>query len=131
MMMTRKNSKAVRHSRGRTAYLSGLAAEESVAKRYSDRGRMVIAQRWRGSRGEIDLIVEDGDELVFVEVKKSRTHAQAAARLSRRQVDRIYGAGSEFLATQPKGMHTPVRFDVALVDQTGQIEVIENYSMYM
>jgi putative endonuclease len=39
---------------------------------------------------------------------------------------RIYGAASEFIAGEPAGQLTPVRFDVALVDGSGQIRVIEN-----
>ena len=115
--------------RGLTAYHAGVAAEEIVAQRYARGGRSVLAKRWRGSAGEIDLVVQDGDGVVFVEVKKSRSHAQAAARLTRRQMDRIYSAGSEFLATQPRGQLTDVRFDLALVDEAGRVDVIENAFM--
>ena len=41
-------------------------------------------------------------------------------------MDRIIAAGSEFLAGEPKGQLTEVRFDLAVVDQTGRIEIIEN-----
>ncbi len=112
--------------RGLTAYHSGVAAEEIVAQWYARSGRPVLAKRWRGSCGEIDLVAQDGDGVVFIEVKKSRSHAQAATRLSRQQMDRIYGAGSEFLATQPRGQLTDVRFDLALVDEMGRVDVIEN-----
>lgn len=115
--------------RGQTSYYAGVAAEDSVALAYSRSGRPIIASRWRGSSGEIDLVAQDGDGVVFIEVKKSRTHARAASRLTRRQMDRIYGAGSEFLATQPRGQLTDVRFDLALVDDTGRVDVIENAFM--
>jgi putative endonuclease len=115
--------------RGLTAYHAGVAAEEIVAQRYARSGRPVLAKRWRGSCGEIDLIAQDGDGVVFIEVKKSRSHAQAATRLTPEQMDRIYGAGSEFLATQPRGQLTDVRFDLALVDEMGRVEVIENAFM--
>lgn len=117
---------AVRQKRGAMSYQAGLAAEKSVAAHYVHGGLAILAERWRGSQGEIDLVAQDGDAIVFIEVKKSRSHAQAAARLTRRQMDRIYGAGSEFLATQPRGQLTDVRFDVALVDGQGQVDVIEN-----
>jgi len=97
-----------------------------VAQDYARRGRPVVCQRWRGKGGEIDLIAQDGDGLIFVEVKKSRSHARAAERLSARQMTRIYNSASEYLATQPKGQLTDVRFDVALVDGTGAINVVEN-----
>ena len=117
------------HQRGKTAFHAGAAAEDSVARRYERAGMPVLAQRWRGSSGEIDLIVRNGDGVVFVEVKKSRSHAQAVQRLTQQQMTRIYGAGSEFLATQPGGQLTDVRFDVASVDEYGQIDVIENVDM--
>ena len=112
-----------------TKYYAGLAAEDCVARKYNQNGQPVAARRWRGQSGEIDLIMRNGDGLIFVEVKKSRTHAHAAARLSRRQMDRIYGAASEFLADEPRGQLTDVRFDLATVDQFGAVEVIENAFM--
>lgn len=115
--------------RGQTSYHAGLAAEDIVAQHYSRAGQPMLAKRWRGSTGEIDLIAQDGDGVIFIEVKKSRSHAQAATRLTRRQMDRIYGAASEFLATQPRGQLTDVRFDLALVDEMGRVNVIENAFM--
>lgn len=113
---------------GRTSYLAGLSAEDQVARDYCARGHSVAATRWRGSRGEIDLIARDGDGagLIFIEVKKARDFTRAAERLSRAQMRRIYDAASEFLAGEPEGQNTNVRFDVALVNQTGQLRVIEN-----
>ena len=110
----------------RRNYRAGLAAEDSVADNYQARGHKIAARRWRGSRGEIDLVAREGDGLIFIEVKKARDFARAAQRLSRAQMRRIYGAASEFLAGEPRGQLTPVRFDVALVDATGQMQVIEN-----
>lgn len=118
-----------RSKRGKTSYLAGQAAEEIVARQYASGGYPILAQRWRGSKGEIDLVARDGEAIVFIEVKKSKSHAMAATRLTRRQMGRIYGAGSEFLATQPKGQLTDVRFDVALVDDMGRVDVIENAFM--
>jgi putative endonuclease len=111
---------------GRGAYHSGLAAEDQVARLYDRSGRPICARRWRGSGGEIDLIARDGAEVIFIEVKKSRSHAEAAEHLTPRQMARIYASASEFLAGEPKGQNTDVRFDVALVNAMGQIEILEN-----
>lgn len=111
---------------GKTAYLAGMAAEDSVARAYQAGGRQIAARRWRGSRGEIDLVARDEDGLIFIEVKKARDFARAAERLTRAQMRRIYNTASEFLAGEPEGQNTPVRFDVALVNSTGQMQVIEN-----
>lgn len=111
---------------GARSYHAGRTAEDSVALVYSRSGREVCARRWRGSAGEIDLIARQGAEVIFIEVKQSATHAQAAEHLTRRQMDRIYGAASEYLAREPAGQLTPARFDVALVDGSGRIEILEN-----
>lgn len=87
----------------------------------------IAAQRWRGKYGgEIDLIARDGERVVFIEVKRARTHAQAAERLSQRQMLRILRSAEEFLANEGCDEKTDVGYDLALVDGGGQIEVLEN-----
>ena len=115
-----------RQNRGAMAYQAGLAAEEQVAQVYARAGHRVIARRWRGSAGEIDLIAQDGEGFVFIEVKQSRSHAEAAEHVTRAQIARIFGAATEYVAKAPLGMMTDMRFDVALVDGMGRIEVLEN-----
>ena len=112
--------------RGRTAYHAGLAAEDSVSQLYDRSGRPIIARRWRGSVGEIDLIARDGDVVVFIEVKKSSSHARAAEHLTARQAQRIMATASEFVGGEPRAQLTDIRFDVALVDAAGRMEIIEN-----
>ena len=111
---------------GTTSYHAGLAAEDSVARHLGRHGHRVLARRWRGKGGEIDVITRQGADTVFVEVKKSDTHAAAAERLGRRQVHRLFDCASEFMGTLPDGQDSCVRFDVALVDAVGRIEMIEN-----
>lgn len=115
-----------RHHRGKVAHLAGEAAEHRIALDYERRGFAVARKRWRGKAGEIDLIVRDGDALIFVEVKQARDLARAAQSLSARQMQRIYHSAEEFLAGEPNGSLTDVRFDVALVDGQGRTQIIEN-----
>ncbi|MEX3313639.1 YraN family protein [Sulfitobacter sp. PS-8MA] len=117
---------ATKRQRGRLAYHAGLAAEQRIAQDYERRGFAVARRRWRGQAGEIDLILRDGAALIFVEVKQSRSFARAAESLSQRQMQRIYQSAEEFLAGEPAGSLTEVRFDVALVDGQGGTEIIEN-----
>ena len=112
--------------RGRTSYLAGLSAEDSVARDYQMRGYTVERRRWRGAGGEIDLIARDDEGLVFVEVKTSSDFARAAERICRRQMTRICEAAQQFLAGETGGLLTNVRFDVALVDSAGRCRIIEN-----
>lgn len=116
---------------GSVGYHAGLAAEDIVAKDYVARAHGIAARRWRGKAGEIDLIARDGDTVVFVEVKKSRSFTTAAGRLGRPQMDRIVASASEFLAGEPRGQLTDVRFDLAMVNGMGGLKVIENAFMEM
>lgn len=112
--------------RGAVSYQAGQAAELRVATDYERRGFSIAHRRWRGAGGEIDLIARDGDGLIFVEVKKSSSFDRAAARISRRQTDRICASAAQFLENEPNGQLTNVRFDAALVDASGAVQIIEN-----
>lgn len=118
--------RSVKQHRSSAGYHAGVAAELSVAQDYERRGYAVARRRWRGAAGEIDLICRDGDDVIFVEVKKSRSFDRALDRLSVRQISRLQTAAEEFLGSEPKGLLTDVRFDVALVDAHGQMRVLEN-----
>jgi putative endonuclease len=115
-----------RRFRSATAYRAGLAAEASVQKAFEAAGHVLAARRWRGPGGEIDLIFRRGGEIVFVEVKKSASFEQAAERLTRSQMERIHASAACFLEGEISGSLTQSRFDVALVDATGQVRIIEN-----
>lgn len=115
-----------RSFRGSRAHYAGDAAEKRIAQDYERRGFSIARRRWRGAGGEIDLIVQDGTALIFVEVKKSRDFAGAAESLSARQMRRIFASAEEYMGTQPMGSLTDVRFDVALIDAQGQMQIVEN-----
>ncbi|WGH80027.1 YraN family protein [Jannaschia ovalis] len=111
---------------GTTSYHAGVAAEDCVARHYAKSGHAIAARRWRGKGGEIDVIAQAGGETVFVEVKRSDTHAAAALRVSDRQIRRLFDCAGEYMGTLPDGLLSAVRFDVALVDAQGRIEILEN-----
>lgn len=113
---------------GALSYHAGLAAERQVALHYERAGMVICARRWRGQSGEIDLIARDGAKVIFIEVKHSKTHANAAAHLSQRQVQRIYLTAAEFVETEPMGQLTDVQLDAALVDAQGKIQILENFA---
>ncbi len=52
-----------------SVYRSGLAGEAQAADYLQSLGLSVVAMRWRGRHGEIDVIARDGKTLCFVEVK--------------------------------------------------------------
>ncbi len=111
---------------GKLAYLSGQSAESQVAADYTRRGHSLLAERWRGKAGEVDLIFSAHNEIVFVEVKKARSFSDAAARISPRQQQRICLAAEEYLGTRPQGLLTPMRVDAAFVNGQGEVRILEN-----
>lgn len=115
-----------RVARGIAAHASGHAAERLVADHYADRGCEILECCWRSAAGEVDLILRDGATVVFVEVKKSDSHDIAAQRISRRQMDRICQAALLYTDRLPMGALTELRFDAALVDAGGRVEIVEN-----
>jgi len=118
-------------ARGKMSWLAGMAAEDAVAAHYARAGFPLVAQRWRGTRGELDLVLRDGPEdtagLIVVEVKQARDFARALSHITPAQLARIHATAAEFAATEPKGQLTELRLDVALVDGTGQIEIVQNF----
>lgn len=114
--------------RGRGGHLSGLAAEEQVARFYERRGAELLARRWRGEGGEIDLILREGDLIVFVEVKQRRARAGLHEAITERQWRRLGSAAEEYMLGPGRltGAIRGCRFDAALVGADGRIEIIEN-----
>lgn len=115
-----------RRRRGALSNQKGLAAEESVLRRYNRSGAQLLAQRWRGMAGEIDLVFRDDTGLVFVEVKCADRFERAIQSLSAKQIARICTAAQEFADTQPDGMLSFMRFDLAVVDGQGNVKVLDN-----
>lgn len=111
---------------GHVSYQAGLSAEQAVERLYTGRGHPVVARRWRGSCGEIDLVAQGEEGLIFIEVKKSRAIVRAKERLSPGQYQRIWATAQEYLAGEPGGLGTEVRLDLAAVDSVGRIELFEN-----
>lgn len=117
---------AIRRSRGQASYHAGLSAEAQVARHYASRGAKIVAQRWRGRAGEVDLVADDGTQLIFIEVKRSRTFAQGIERVTPHQVARILQTAEEYADRHAQGSLTEMRCDVAVVTGSGSIRVVEN-----
>ncbi|NPD14187.1 hypothetical protein HOY34_03115 [Xinfangfangia sp. D13-10-4-6] len=119
-----------REQRGLRNHLSGRAAEEAVARHYRAGGYRVLQQRWRGQAGEIDLIAAKGDDLVIVEVKSARSHDIAAGYFGPAQQRRLGKSAENYLfdvhlAGRDPMIEVDMRFDLALVDAMGRIDIVE------
>ena len=74
---------------GKLSYHSGQAVELQVARHYERDGWRVLQHRFKSAAGEIDLVLRRNDTVLFVEVKRARTHDIAASRISLQQIARI------------------------------------------
>ena len=94
----------------------GASAEALAAEFLAKRGLVIVERNWRRRVGEIDLIVRDGDMLVFVEVRLRRPadFGGAAASITAAKQARLLKAAGLYLA---RFAHAPpCRFDAVLCD---------------
>jgi putative endonuclease len=103
----------------------GAHGEELAAKHLAANGYRVLDRNWRWRRGEIDLVVEKGGEIVFVEVKARRSHTfgtpeEAVTRAKQRKLVQTAYA---YLARHGRP-DTRWRIDVIALDLSAQGEVI-------
>lgn len=113
-----------------STYLGGLAAEDIAERYYTERGCTVLAKRWRSEAGEIDLILQNSETLIFVEVKARRTRDAAAHAISAGQWARIMASAELFVSAKGLPPSTDLRFDAALIDRSGVCEIIENAPIF-
>jgi len=94
----------------------GAAAEQFAAEFLMRQGLTLLTRNYRCRFGEIDLIMRDGDTLVFVEVRLRRNFrfGGAAASIDPRKQRRLILTAQGYLARLPK--IPPCRFDAILLD---------------
>jgi putative endonuclease len=78
----------------------GAAGEHLARKRLETLGYVAVASNWRCPSGELDLVMRDGDIVVFVEVKTRHGEAFGAAEdaLSAAQTKRLLHSAQLFLS---------------------------------
>jgi len=114
--------------KGKISYYRGHTAELAAEQAYQRLGAQILAKRWRGAGGKIDLIAQLGGTIIFAEVKAAQTHDMAAHRISARQAQRIYASAQTYLALQPD-QH--LRFDAVLVDQSDVVDIRADALAYL
>lgn len=116
-----------RRARGRTSLLAGAAAEDAAARHYEAFGARILARRWRGPEGEIDLIVLHDRILVFVEVKNRKARL-ADDPVGPAQWRRLEATALRYMMSHgdETGATRGCRFDLVLTGPDGRLEVIQN-----
>ena len=90
------------------------------------RGYAILERNYRAVRGEIDLIAQDGDFIVFVEVKTRRSlkfglPQTAVTPQKQRQISKVALA---YLQTHNR-FDAPCRFDVIAIHLSPRLELLK------
>ncbi len=96
--------------------MSGKEAERWASEFLERQGLKPVAKNYRCRLGEIDLVMQDEEQLVFVEVRQrsNRDFGGAAASVDRHKQRRIVLAARHYLS-RLRSLPS-CRFDVVLMD---------------
>ena len=110
--------------------LIGILGEKLVCKWYTDHKYSLLSVNYKTRFGEIDIIAENKNTVVFIEVKTRKdnkfSYAKEAVTYSKQQ--KIKAAALQYIS-QHNYDNKNIRFDVAEVyhrDTKPEINIIEN-----
>jgi putative endonuclease len=100
----------------------GTGAEEEALRFLERKGLHLLARNYRCRLGEIDLIMREGNFLVFVEVRyrKHDRYGSPAESVTARKQRRILNAAARYLQDAPERTRRPCRFDVVALSAEGK-----------
>lgn len=103
----------------------GLGAEERAAAFLEAEGYRVLAKNHRSRRGEVDLIVEKGDVIAFVEVRSRTSSAidSPAATIGFTKRKRIVAAATDWAVRNRVLDSHGLRFDVISIIERDEDEI--------
>lgn len=109
--------------------IAGGDAESKAANYLTSKGYRVVVRNFLVKFGEIDLVCEVGDLLVFVEVKmrKSSSHGYGREYVTPKKLQKLIRT-AELYRLATKNENTPYRIDVVEI-QGDMITHLENVTM--
>jgi putative endonuclease len=109
----------------------GKNAEEEACQFLQSRGFRLLQQNYRCYHGEIDLIMQDGNDIVFVEVRCRRRsdYGNALESINKIKIHKLIKAATHFLQMKKCLHKVNSRFDVIAIHPVAgkmQLEWIKN-----
>jgi len=100
----------------------GRKAEELASARLQRQGLRLAARNYRSPFGEIDLVMQEHDTLVFVEVRyRSNTAFGAPAEtVDGRKQARLRATAEHYLQHTPRASKKACRFDIVAITGDGE-----------
>jgi putative endonuclease len=105
---------------------TGRDAETLACDYLRARGLALVERNYRSRFGEIDLIMDDRDCLIFVEVRYRRQarFGSGAESVDQRKQARLIACARHYLMRHPGAAQRPCRFDVVAIGG-GAVPAIE------
>lgn len=110
------------------SHISGHDAELQAKEYLEAQGLCLVEQNYKAKVGEIDLIMMDAEQWVFVEVKfrNKASHGHAAEFVTRAKLAKVRKAVMHFFMAKNMNIHhTALRIDVVAIDDQ-QVNWIKN-----
>jgi putative endonuclease len=110
-------------------YQTGIQAENKACRFLKQQGLRLLVRNFKTRLSEIDLIMQDGVILVFVEVRYRRyvgPYSTPTQTVTPAKQKRLIRAALFYLQTIKKRKPFGARFDIIGIQGDGQIEWIKN-----
>ncbi len=110
-----------------TAYEKGIQGEEKALLHLTNKGMILLEKRYHSPFGEIDLVMQEGETLVFVEVKSRPKKSKTAGlwAITPQKQKRLIQTARHYLAHHP--MDCMMRFDVVTIGEDGIIHLLNAF----
>ncbi|MFK2900073.1 YraN family protein [Dyella jejuensis] len=98
--------------------IAGAAFEQRACGELKQAGMTLLARNYTTRYGELDLVMRDGDTVVFVEVRHRirADYGDAAASVTAAKQARLVRTAQLWLAAHPQHAQRTCRFDVVSYD---------------
>ena len=102
---------------------AGARAERQAEEYLKGRGMRILARNFRTRFGELDLVAQDGDVVVFVEVRSRSSDAFGAPQETVTLVKRRRIIRTAMAYAQSRRLDAPMRFDVVALSPQGALHI--------
>lgn len=107
-------------------YDRGVWAEKYASGYLIAKGYKILENRYKTKYGEIDLIVQKGSVIAFVEVKARKSIDDALESITPKMRGRIENSARYYLSQNEDAIHYELRFDVIAIKSPLSLSHIEN-----
>jgi len=106
----------------------GAHYEALAAAFLTEKGLRLLDKNYNSPYGELDLVLEEGETLVFCEVKARRSfrYGDPLEAVTARKRQRICKTALHYLWQKPQYQGRACRFDVVAIYPDGRLEHLEN-----